>query len=324
MSKRTDIEAEVRKRKLDACKCCDKVAREKNTGENGCCKNVVSSFDKLPVRCVGAWAIDKIYYLVQYLGIFAESMKDKKDTYYVELCSGPGRCSTRNQYEHDGTALAVLNHSKFKHVKGAIFIDNDASVVGVLNQRIQAMNIDNARAVIGDYNNSDSILDAFPPVKKGKTLFLCLIDPTDCSLPFDTIKAIFDRTNGKCDFIISYFDGIDLNRNILETVLEPVRFKTNLKKYERFLGDSEFFTDPDIQELARLGDRQAIRRKFEDAYKRQLAKIGLKYQAEVRVCSKGESGIPYYQLIYASGHTTGLDFWKKANKYQPSGQMQLF
>ena len=125
-------------------------------------------------------------------------------------------------------------------------------------------------------------------------------------------------------FIISYFDGIDLNRNILETAKEPVRFKTNKIKYERFLGDTEFFTDPDIQDLARLGDRQAIRRKFEDAYKRQLAKIGLNHQAEVSVCSHGESGIHYYQLIFASGHSKGLEFWKEANKYPPSGQMQLF
>jgi three-Cys-motif partner protein len=323
MSKETDIVEHVRRRRLETCKCCDKVTREKNTRENGCCTQVVSSLDGLPVRCVGDWALDKIYYLVQYLGIFAGGMKNKKDTYYVELCSGPGRCSTRNQHEHDGTALAVLNHSKFKHIKGAIFIDNDTSVVEVLNQRIQAMKFDNAKAVVGDYNNIDSILEAFPPVKKDKTLFLCLIDPTDCSLPFDTIKAIFDRTNEKCDFIISYFDGIDLNRNILETVLEPVRFKTNLKKYERFLGDTEFFTDPEIQEFARIGDRLSIRLKFQNAYKHQLAKIGLSYQDEVRVCSQGETGIPYYQLIFASGHSKGLEFWKKATKYSPSGQPSL-
>lgn len=323
MSKRTDIEAHVRKLKLDICQRCNKVTREINTRENGCCTHVVSSMDGLPVRCVGEWALHKIYYLVQYLGIFAGGMKNKKDCYYVELCSGPGRCSTRNQYEHDGTALAVLNHSEFRHVKEAIFIDNDPYVVEVLNKRIHAMGVVNAKAFTGDYHNIDSIMAAFPSIKNDRALFLCLMDPTDCSLPFDTIKAIYDRTNRKCDFIISYFDGIDLNRNILETVQDPVKFKTNKIKYERFLGSNKFFADPDIQELARRGDRQAIRLKFQEVYKLQLAHIGLKHQAEVRVCSQGETGIPYYQLIYASGHSKGLEFWEKATEYPPSGQMSF-
>jgi three-Cys-motif partner protein len=299
------------------------MAREKNTRENGCCKNVMSSLDELPVRCVGAWAIDKIYYLVQYLGIFAGGMKYKKDLYYVELCSGPGRCSTRNQFEHDGTALAVINHPEFKHVKEAIFIDSDSHVVEVLDKRIESMKIRNARAVTGDYYNIDSVLSAFPPVKNDNALFLCLIDPTDCSLPFDTIKAIYDRTNRKCDFIISYFDGIDLNRNILEAAQEPIKHKVNRAKYERFLGDSNFFADPEIQDFAKKGDRLSIRLKFQEAYKRQLERIGLNHQGEVRVSSKGETGIPYYQLIYASGHPRGLEFWKKATTYPPSGQMSL-
>lgn len=141
MSKRTDIEEHVRRCKLESCKRCNTVEREKNTRENGCCKNMLSSLDELPVRCVGAWAIDKIYYLVQYLGIFAGGMKNKKELYYVELCSGPGRCSTRNQFEHDGTALAVINHPEFKHVKEAIFIDSDSHVVEVLNKRIKSTSI---------------------------------------------------------------------------------------------------------------------------------------------------------------------------------------
>jgi hypothetical protein len=37
----------------------------------------MSELDQLPVRCVGKWAYEKIYRLVQYFGIFANGMKNK-------------------------------------------------------------------------------------------------------------------------------------------------------------------------------------------------------------------------------------------------------
>ena len=42
---------------------------------------------------------------------------------YIEVCSGPGRCSNRQGLEQDGTALAVVKHDAFKYLQKALFID---------------------------------------------------------------------------------------------------------------------------------------------------------------------------------------------------------
>ena len=44
----------------------------------GLCTHTVSAIDGLPIRCVGEWAYDKIYRLVQYFGTFAGGMGKKK------------------------------------------------------------------------------------------------------------------------------------------------------------------------------------------------------------------------------------------------------
>ena len=51
----------------------------RHTDADGLCKKVRSVVDSLPVRCVGAWANDKIYYLLQYFQIFAKGMATKYD-----------------------------------------------------------------------------------------------------------------------------------------------------------------------------------------------------------------------------------------------------
>lgn len=54
---------------------CNKQERTETT-ENDLCKETNSVLDNLPVRCVGQWAIQKIYLLIQYFGIFASGMKN--------------------------------------------------------------------------------------------------------------------------------------------------------------------------------------------------------------------------------------------------------
>ena len=76
-------------------KCTNKHSRKSN--EYGLCSVAVSLLDSLPVRCVGSWAKDKIYFLTRYFEIFAGGMKNKFDLNYIEICSGPGRCICREE-----------------------------------------------------------------------------------------------------------------------------------------------------------------------------------------------------------------------------------
>ena len=81
---RKHIEINIRQCKLDACqKCINRDLRNKHCEEGVC--EYPSAFDNLPIRCVGHWANDKIYYLTQYFGIFATGMHKRwENLYYVD------------------------------------------------------------------------------------------------------------------------------------------------------------------------------------------------------------------------------------------------
>ena len=125
----TAARLDLREQPNSGCLSCDRMTRREFL-ENGVCKQTVSVLDQLPVRCVGGWSYDKIYRLVKYFGIFANGMKNAwKGLNYVEICSGPGRCITRDQRtEMDGTALSIITHPVFPNLRKAFFIDADGGL----------------------------------------------------------------------------------------------------------------------------------------------------------------------------------------------------
>lgn len=307
----------IRQTDLVGCKkCSNRDTRDENS-ENGICSYNRSSLDALPIRCVGDWANDKIYYLVQYFGIFANGMKNKWDgnLRYIELCSGPGRCSTRDGHEQDGTALAIVNHNAFQYLADAIFIDYNNLAVETLTKRIVNLGQSNkARAILGDYNDHHSILNAMS-ARYFKGLTLCLIDPTDCSIPFTTLENILSASNGKCDFIISFFDKTDFHRNAVEATLEPSYVKLR-RKYERFLGNDSFFQLPEVIDAAKLRNNAKLSELFRTAYGQRLSQCGLTFQNTVPIGR-------FYHLLFASSNTIGYNFWMKSRKYDPNGQQEF-
>ena len=101
---------------------CNKAKRRAFTTDD-LCNQTISEVDGLPVRCVGEWAMEKIYHLVQYFGIFSTGMKFKWDgkINYIEICSGPGRCINRSRgTEFNGTSLCVIEHPSIEHLNKAL------------------------------------------------------------------------------------------------------------------------------------------------------------------------------------------------------------
>lgn len=297
---------------------CDRCPRAelRHTDKDGLCKKIGSVVDGLPLRCVGDWANDKIYYLLQYFQIFAKGMSRKWGRLrYVEVCSGPGRCSTRDGKEQDGTALSIVKNEMFDLLADAIFIDHSPKVIELLTKRIQKVGkTSRAHAVVGDYNDPASIVDTLNKYSP-KSLTLCFIDPTDCSVPFDAIAHIVRATQGKCDLLISFFDGLDFHRNAVNATLNASFAKLRLK-YSKFLGTPDFFSRKEIVEAAAAGNYSDLSQLFRQHYSDKLNALGLQYQAWKPIKN-------FYQLLYASSNSKGLEFWNKATKYDPIGQSEL-
>lgn len=287
----------------------------RKTDQEGLCTVVKSLYDGFPVRCVGNWANQKIYYLIEYFKLFAGGMKNKwSKLHYVEICSGPGRCILReDKKEQDGTALCVLNSELFQHISSAIFVDNSQVVVDTLNARIKSAGKDAiAKAIVGDYNQPQSMVSSLRSLVANE-LTLCFIDPTDCSLPFLTIKEI-KRAIPKCDFLISVFDGLDFHRNA-RMIINRGAYPSLRYKYCRFLGVDDFFDRPEVMAAAKKSNDD-LSTLFRACYSEQLKSIGLIYQGSKEVKN-------YYYLQFASENSRGLDFWEKASAIAYNGQMLL-
>lgn len=299
--------------KNTGCQSCKPETRRKGT-ENHLCRITIGENDGQPVRCVGDWAYEKIYRLVQYFGIFSNGMKNKWGgrLNYIEICSGPGRCIFRDEgLEVDGTPLAIINSPAFQHIHSARFIDFNEEVVATLNKRISDIGQEGtAKAVFGDFNSPESLTDALAGISPGH-LNLVFIDPTECDVPLQSLLYISEILKN-VDFIINVAYGTDANRNLVNAVADP-SFSRVKEKYINFLGSSEFFEDIENIKRAEINDNKALIDSFRDYYQSKLREYKFEYFDEKRVKH-------YYSLMFASRSSKGLEFWEKANRIEPDGQ----
>lgn len=290
---------------------CNKEDRKKNS-ESDLCTVTASMIDNLPVRCVGSWAYTKIFILNKYFGIFANGMKDKwgGNLSYIELCSGPGRCVLRDSKEEvDGTALSILNHPSNSLLRSAVFIDYNKDVVKTLDKRIKNLGYGKTFCAIeGDYTDYEKMIKIFSEInRKVRGLHLVLVDPTDCSLPFETIKIIKNQLIN-ADLIINYAHNSDVGRNIRNAILEPEKYAASHKKYSDFLGDDDFLKLPETIEKARRSDTSSLRTYYMEKYILQLNSLGYIVGKPKPV---GDGGRIYYYLLFSSANERGIDFWNK-------------
>lgn len=297
---------------------CNREKRKEKT-EDDLCNETTSVVDSLPVRCVGGWAAQKIFHLIQYFGIFATGMKTKWEgnINYIEICSGPGICINRlTGEEFNGTAICIMEHDACQYLNRAIFIDFNDKVVDTLNKRILDRNIKNSIAIYGDYNNPSAICDDITKETNGQGLNLIFIDPTDCSVPFSLLTHL-KKALKNVDFIVNFAIRTDVNRNIRNTILNPDTHKNVLNKYKSFLGSKAFFTNPIVIEMAKTGNQIELRRLFREEYLNSLREIGYNHFDFKPIEN-------YYDLVFASSNPKGIEFWKKANAIAFNGQRSLF
>jgi len=294
------------------CKKCERYIRRENTKE-GVCKKIVAQVDGGSVRCVGRWAYEKTYFLTRYFGIFGVGMQKcwQGDVHYIEICSGPGRCINRDTGEEiDGTALAVMHNDAYPLYKSVTFFDKSLLVVDALNKRITTLGqAGKALAVQADYTQPGHLIEVCRQ-RAPLGISLVFLDPTDCSVPMNTIYLL-SRSLNKVDFIINVATGTDANRNFKTAFANPDG--PARKKYETFLGSPAFFTDRENIRLAETSQDDRLRAAFRAAYKAALT-------AEDYQHFGLEIIEHYYDLLFASKHPTGLKFWKQAQRIRPDNQ----
>src|SRR4030042_4449039 len=120
--------------KCDLCEEC-KIKEERE--EDGLCpySHFMDSGDVLPLRCVGKWSEDKLYYLKRYMYAFNTATKYHWDNRaYVDLFAGPGKCVIRGtgKVVSGSTLLALEQSTPFSLV---ISVDINSEAVSALEER---------------------------------------------------------------------------------------------------------------------------------------------------------------------------------------------
>lgn len=279
------------------CKNCD---YEKNAPE-GICK-IRDANDGYPIRCVGGWSKEKLFYLQRYIDTFTTSMRKKWNgqLYYIDLFAGPGMCRVReDQEEIEASPLLALN-SKYPFMK-YFFVDLNKMVLDALFKRCgNNPNKEKVEFFNGDCNEVvNSIIELIPDW----SLSMAFIDPTGLDFKFSTVETLALR---KVDLIITYPDNMAISRNFNKFL------KEDTCPLDSFIGDREWRKCKSVNEVT-------------EYYKKKLSSLG--YQEifrgdEIQIRSTAKN-LPLYTLLFASKHPLGHTFWKKISDINHTGQRKL-
>jgi three-Cys-motif partner protein len=278
--------------------------------EDGICPYALAD-DQLPLRCVGSWARDKLYYLQRYMNVFNSSMKDKwPKRAYVELFAGPGLGIVRDSGDIIGGSplLAVEQAVPFSLY---IFVDINRNAVEALEKRVKRLNpgVD-VRSIPGDCNVS---VDEIRRCIDSSYLILTFIDPTSMQIKFSTIDRL--AQNLRMDLIIN-FPLQAINRSYTYAMQGYV------EKYDSFFGTREW-----EKIIKKHTDVRSVGAKLFDLYTSQLRTIGygeitdLSDAGEILV--RGPKNIPLYYLFLASKHRIAYKLWNQIQKIRANSQRRL-
>ncbi|MGA3094386.1 MAG: three-Cys-motif partner protein TcmP [Dehalococcoidales bacterium] len=294
---------------------CAKCKADEVKEEDGICPYILGN-DRLPLRCIGFWAKDKLYYLQRYMSIFNSSMKDKWfKRAYVELFAGPGLGIVRDsgQIISGSPLLAVEQPVAFSR---HIFVDINKAAVEALEKRVkQSKSSIDVNFINGDCN--DSIGEIRTRID-ASYLILTFIDPTSMQTRFSAINDL--TTNLHMDLIIN-FPLQAINRS----------YSYAMQGYERKFDDF-FGTNEWKSVLNDVSDTRSAGAKLLDLYKGQLKKIGYgqikDLSSDQQIASgdilvRGPKNIPLYYLIFASRSKIACKFWDEIQKTQANSQRRL-
>jgi len=276
------------------------------------CK-LYASDDGLPVRDVGVWTEDKLFFWSRYIDITTRAMvghrKWPAGLTYVDLFAGSGICRLRGSGKRiPGSTLIAANAPKpFQTILAA---ELDTDLANALATRLEGTPAASVAKVFpGNCNATiDQIIQSVPK----RSLTLGFIDPEALNIDFETVKKLSEC--GQVDLLILFADRMDLVRNVERYEAESPSV------LDRMMGPHSRWRELWGQQANRSADN--ICRLFVDEYKSQLKKQ-LGYRAFGEKVMETKNG-PIYRLIFASKNDKGLEFWEKVTQKDRGGQMGLF
>ncbi len=262
---------------------------------------VIGSDGELTIK-VGHWAKDKLFYIRRYCDIFNTAMKGKwAIRTYIDLFAGPGKCLVETtKKEINGSPLLALScEVPFTHY---FFNDIQSGVIKSLKIRTASCGFANL-----DYFSKDCNLVVDELLKKlpSNSLDFCFIDPCNWEINFNSIRKLVEKR--RMDLAITFHIG-----SIKRVADNPPQ------ELMDFFPDSSW-----QQEYEKAGEEGRLSgRVLLDAYEHGLSNLGYE-EIKDYVLMANRTNVPLYNLIFASKHERGAQFWDKIADRSEAGQLRM-
>lgn len=271
---------------------------------------LIPADDGLVARASGAWAQDKLFFLAQYMGIFATGMKFKwPHRVYVDLMAGPGRCRIRDTGEEfpGSPLLALQTKTPFAEV---VLVESDPEAFAALSARVERANTGRAAMIIKGDCNDRAIIDHIKS-RIGPGLGLLFVDLIGLDVRFETIRAI---TSGIHVDLVVTFPDMDVKRNADQA---------DRDRWTAFFGGTRW-QEAVARWQAHRTPEGSVPAMLVNLYRRELRdQLGYTHSAAVRPMVNSKRAT-LYRPLFASRHELGLKFWNSISKRDRNGQGDLF
>lgn len=270
-------------------------------------QNLFAEDDGLPCPEVGSWAETKYRLLALYDELFSTGMKDKWDQrVYIDLYAGAGYARVKDTKKIlKGSPILALTvpHPFSKYV----FCEENKELLEALRTRVGRLS-PHARAVYiqGSCDEKvDQILAEIPKAASGnKVLTLCIVDPFDFGLKFETLKKL---SVVFIDFVVLLAIGMDANRNYDHYV------DGDSTKIDEALGNTEWRVRWKAVGVRKSDFRQFLATEFAMSMK----SLGYLEQPldRMKLVKLPGKNVRLYYLALFSRHRTAFKFWDDVLKY---------
>jgi len=249
---------------------------------------------------VGAWAESKYLLLALYDTVFSTGMKNKWDQrVYVDLYAGAGysRIHGTKTVLMGSPVIALTVPDPFDKY---ILCEESPELMSALKARVKR--IAPAASVTFVPGNCDSEIDAIcAAIPRGssreKTLSLCLVDPFDFGIKFETLRRL---SAFFIDFVVLLAVGMDANRNYDHYV------DGHSTKIDEALGNTEW-----RKRWKAAGIRRSEFRPFlASEFSMSMASLGYlrKPLDRMKLVRSVDKNLPLYYLALFSRHETAFQF----------------
>jgi three-Cys-motif partner protein len=263
--------------------------------------------DGLITPDVGSWAETKYRLLALYDQLFSTGMKNKWDQrVYVDLYAGAGHSrilGTSTVFKGSPMIALTVTDPFDKY----IFCEENGDLLGALQARANRIAPEmNIAYVAGNCDSKiDAICKEIPKASStNKVLSLCLVDPFDFGLKFETLQRL---SAFFMDFLVLLAIGMDANRNYDHYV------DGDSTKIDEALGNSRWSERWKVMGIRRRDFRSFLAKEF------CLSMESLGYLKKpldrMKLVRSTEKNLPLYYLALFSRSETAFKYWDEVLKY---------